>query len=97
MVVFGKGKKEKEDLSSGENSFKELQQFSEELMALAKEIEERLQKKREIENQMAQKNQAIGKLRNDLFNLKEQLMEANLELAKLEEKRKRVEEEKNST
>lgn len=90
MVIFDKNKifgKEKKQ-GADEESFKKLEEFSEDLMDLAKEIEERLEKKRALEEKMSEKEAVVGKLRREIFELKEELMKANLELSRLEQRRK---------
>jgi chromosome segregation ATPase len=88
MVIFGKKNGQKD---SGEESFRELQEFSEDLIVLGKEIEEKLKKKSEIEDKLNEREIAINKLRSEMYGLKEQLIKVNLELAKLEERRKKSE------
>ena len=86
--IFGKDKKQE---NPKDESFKKLEEFSEDLMDLAREIEERLEEKRALEERMDEKNRLIGRLRVELFELKEKLMKTNLELTKLEQRREGVE------
>ena len=85
--IFGKDKRQDGD----DESFRKLEQFSEDLMDLAREIEQGLEKKRELEEKMDEKNKLIGRLRTEFFQLKEELIKINSGLTKLEQRRKEVE------
>ncbi len=93
MVIFDKNKIFGKDKGQGadDESFRKLEEFSEDLMGLAKEIDEGLEKKRELEEKMDEKNKVVGKLRTEIFQLKEELMKINSKLTKLEQRRKKVE------
>lgn len=89
-------KKQKGKLGPGGNSgdeqeFEKLQKFSEELINLGREIEEKFREKQRIKQDVVEKNTEAGKLRMEIFQLTEELATINLELSKLEERRKQLE------
>jgi len=89
MIIIGKNKKEGEGL--GKDSFKRLREFSEDLLELGKEIAEKLRGKQKIEEQIREREKKVHVLRKEIFDLKEGLVELEMELRGLEEKRGRSE------
>lgn len=71
-----------------------LEEFSELLIKLGKEIEDKLKEKRKLEEQIKLKEEQARKLGREVFEARQRVAHLNIELAKLEEKRKRFEEEK---
>ena len=82
MIIIGKNKKD---------SFKQLQEFSGEMIGLGKKIEEKLKEKKEVEQQITEKEGAMSRLRTEVFRLKERLVDLTLELSGLEQKRQIIE------
>jgi chromosome segregation ATPase len=86
MVVFGKPKENKE------RPFEELEEFSAEMIRLGKDIAQKLQEKQELETQIFELEKKATQLKREIFGLRERLIKINLELSKLEQRRREVEE-----
>ena len=71
--------------------FEELEEFSQELIQLGRDIESRLQEKKKIEEEILKLEKQTADLRSQVFRLKERLIKINSELEKLEKRRKEIE------
>jgi chromosome segregation ATPase len=71
-----------------------LEEFSELLIKLGKEIEEKLLEKRKLEGEIKRKEEQVLKLGKDVFTARQRVAHLSTDLAKLEEKRRKFEEEK---
>jgi len=71
-----------------------LEEFSEELITLGREIEDRLLEKRILEETLKSKEGIIRKLEAEIFTARTRRAKLSTELGKLEEKRKQFEEQK---
>jgi len=85
MIIIGKKGESRKDNG---DSFKELQEFSGELIELGREIEEKLKEKQRIEGEIAEKEQKMAGLRKETFSLKARLVRLEIELKKLEQRRR---------
>jgi septal ring factor EnvC (AmiA/AmiB activator) len=72
-------------------NFGRLRQFSGDLIKLGQEINSKLENKKVLEANIFEKGRELNKLRLEIFRLKEKLVKADLELSKLEKRRKDLE------
>jgi len=78
-------------INEDKGEFEKLQQFSEGVVRLGKEIEEKLKEKEALEEELSKKEAEIRTLQMETFELKGKLIKINLELSKLEKRRKEFE------
>jgi septal ring factor EnvC (AmiA/AmiB activator) len=77
-----------------DDNFKELREFSQELLSLGKTIEENFLKKQEFEDQIKEREIEIRRIQKDIFDLKSEKAKVEMELQNLEEKRASIEKKK---
>lgn len=75
----------------GEEQFEELQKFSSELIKLGQEIGEKFKEKERILEEISEKEKEARVLQTQIFDLKDKLVRVNVELSKLEQRRKQLE------
>lgn len=85
MIVIGKGKKKEEVYR--DDSYRNLEEFSKEILDLGKDIEDRLIKKRELEDLIAEKEKEARAAQKVVFDLKNDLAKVKSELLELEKNR----------
>ena len=73
-----------------QDQFNQLEEFSQDLLKLGKDIGQKLQEKETIEQEVVQKEGEARKLRAEIFQLKEKLIKISSELLKLEQRRKQI-------
>lgn len=78
-------------IGGNEQEFKELQEFSGELIKLGQQIGEKFQEKQKVKQEIVEKEKEAHILQTEIFGLKDKLMQLNLELSKLESRRKQLE------
>ena len=71
-----------------------LEEFSELLIKLGKEIEDRLSEKEELEKELKSKEAATRQLGKEIFAIRSRLAKLFTELSKLETRRRKFEEQK---
>lgn len=71
-----------------------LEGFSERLIKLGEEIEQKLEEKNQLEGQLKLKEKEVMGLEKDIFSTRIQLAKLNIKLAQLEVKRKEFAEKK---
>ena len=69
---------------------KELEQFSQKLVELAKKINEKLKEKEKLTNELKEKEMQANRLQKEIFLCRKRLYELGLELAELKEKKKEI-------
>jgi septal ring factor EnvC (AmiA/AmiB activator) len=77
-----------------DDNFKELREFSQELLSLGQTIEENFLKKQAFDDQIKEKEMEIRKIQKDIFDLKSEKAKVEMELQNLEEKRSGIEKKK---
>ena len=71
--------------------FGALEKFSDEIIRLGKEINDKLRDKRETEEELSVKEKEVRALQAESFKLRERLIKINLELSRLERRRRELE------
>lgn len=72
----------------------ELEEFSQSLIKVGKEIEGKLDEKERLENDVRKREVEVRKLQIEIFEAQTKLARLSSELSRLEEQRKRLEEQK---
>lgn len=93
MIIIGKRKEEEEEGVG--DAYKELEEFSKEIIKLGQQIESKLERKGELEGMIRIKEKEMSSLRQEIFDLKNELSKVKSELTRLEEKRNQAQEERN--
>ncbi len=93
MIIIGKRKEEKKEEGLG-NAYKDLEEFSREIIELGQKIESKLERKGWLEGMIRVKEKEMSSLRQEIFDLKNELSEVKSELLRLEQKRSQAREEK---
>lgn len=86
--------KEKPKEEAEKSPREKLEEFSELLIKLGKEVEQKLEERRRLEEQIRLKEGEIRGLEKDVFSARTQLAKLAIGLGKLEAKRKEFEEKK---
>jgi len=73
-----------------EEEFERLQKFSEEIINLGKEIGAKLKEKTAIDEELFEKEKEVRLLQTEIYQLKEKSIKLNLELSKLEQRRREL-------
>lgn len=73
-----------------EEEFERLQEFSEEIINLGKEIEAKLKQKSAIDEELFEKEKEVRLLQMEIYQLKEKSIKLNLELSKLDQRRREL-------
>lgn len=78
-----------------EDPLKELKEFSQDLIALGQEIGEKLSRKQALGQEIVEKEAVAKKLQGELFSAKTELAKLDVDLVRLEAKRRDIEKKQN--